>query len=652
MKKELRGRWIKDYDICDKIADLRLLAESYDNVSNEQISIIEREYNCHISKVSDTEAIVELIRESILKMYNEEITSTVMLLYCFLIWYKNAVKMLEKLGKLKECEKILDFESVLNSCIISKVGSLLSRKYDKDNVDECINHSKYKLISIVKARVVDKSDLLEKLKLNIGAAIYNCKYLHFIDNNYKVDNYYMLRWEYYQVDKVFRDVINTFDSEISRSIYEELKGKEYFYFDKIKKAEVDFSSIKSLDIVKEGKTRKVYIANKIDKATLIYLSKRLNAEYNIVYPNRDKIMELSFNLIDSLPRLDNYTIFKFDFKDFFDSVDIKSVYDKYLEHSNLHSYEKELIIKISKKYKNCVQGLPTSNALIEIVSRDFDERVKAAFAEDGLVFYKRYVDDCILIFNRRIKRDILDKEIDKCRVSTLGKRVLLSPSKTSYQTKLDGDATFDYLGYSFTRCYWDKAKKEEQYYYYFKFGIAASKIEKYKMQLDAMFNAYGLDMNERLLLRRIQYYDSRIVFYNYDGSKYINKSTWDVRGIINSYRMLRRYVIFDDRNIKEGSANATYPYRIQKDTYKFLKYYVKEKRDFLSVVPQYLLGKGCFDHNLWSGFIKNKSIVFQPNIGWNNDLLNKRLTEIGVTQIHKSYYEKTRDYYSTLIKKL
>ena len=644
MKKELRGRWIKDYDICDKIADLRLLAESYDNVSNEQISIIEREYNCHISKVSDTEAIVELIRESILKMYNEEITSTVMLLYCFLIWYKNAVKMLEKLGKLKECEKILDFESVLNSCIISKVGSLLSRKYDKDNVDECINHSKYKLISIVKARVVDKSDLLEKLKLNIGAAIYNCKYLHFIDNNYKVDNYYMLRWEYYQVDKVFRDVINTFDSEISRSIYEELKGKEYFYFDKIKKAEVDFSSIKSLDIVKEGKTRKVYIANKIDKATLIYLSKRLNAEYNIVYPNRDKIMELSFNLIDSLPRLDNYTIFKFDFKDFFDSVDIKSVYDKYLEHSNLHSYEKELIIKISKKYKNCVQGLPTS--------RDFDERVKAAFAEDGLVFYKRYVDDCILIFNRRIKRDILDKEIDKCRVSTLGKRVLLSPSKTSYQTKLDGDATFDYLGYSFTRCYWDKAKKEEQYYYYFKFGIAASKIEKYKMQLDAMFNAYGLDMNERLLLRRIQYYDSRIVFYNYDGSKYINKSTWDVRGIINSYRMLRRYVIFDDRNIKEGSANATYPYRIQKDTYKFLKYYVKEKRDFLSVVPQYLLGKGCFDHNLWSGFIKNKSIVFQPNIGWNNDLLNKRLTEIGVTQIHKSYYEKTRDYYSTLIKKL
>lgn len=354
MKKELRGRWIKDYDICDKIADLRLLAESYDNVSNEQISIIEREYNCHISKVSDTEAIVELIRESILKMYNEEITSTVMLLYCFLIWYKNAVKMLEKLGKLKECEKILDFESVLNSCIISKVGSLLSRKYDKDNVDECINHSKYKLISIVKARVVDKSDLLEKLKLNIGAAIYNCKYLHFIDNNYKVDNYYMLRWEYYQVDKVFRDVINTFDSEISRSIYEELKGKEYFYFDKIKKAEVDFSSIKSLDIVKEGKTRKVYIANKIDKATLIYLSKRLNAEYNIVYPNRDKIMELSFNLIDSLPRLDNYTIFKFDFKDFFDSVDIKSVYDKYLEHSNLHSYEKELIIKISKKYKNCV----------------------------------------------------------------------------------------------------------------------------------------------------------------------------------------------------------------------------------------------------------------------------------------------------------
>lgn len=654
MKRELRGRRIRDYDI-NYIVDLRRIMEPDGNIVDEDIKFVNREYGCDISGISDKEVIIEHIRQSILEMYNDAITPSVMLLYSFLIWYKKTLKRLERLGKIEKCEKLLDFKSVLNSNVISKLGALLSQKYDRDNADEYINHSKYKMISMMKARIIasDKSDLLDKLEKNIDAAIHNCYYLHFIDDEFKVDNYYLLRWEYYPVDKVFRDVINTFDSEINRPAYEELKGKEFFYFNKIKKSEVDFSSIKSLNIIKDGKRRQVYIANKaIDQAALIYLAKRLNNEFKISYPNRDKIMELSFNLIDSLPRLDNYTIYKFDFKDFFDSVDIKSIYNQYLEHSNLYSYEKELVLKIAKKYKNCVQGLPTSNALIEIVSREFDERVKAAFSEDGLVFYKRYVDDCILIFNHRVKREVLNKAVDKCRRLIFGGKIKFSSAKTSYQTKLDGDETFDYLGYSFTRCYWDKTKKENDHYYYFKFGIATQKIEKYKKQLDAIFNTYERDKDERLLLRRIQYYDSRIVFYNYDGSKYVNKSIWDVRGIINSYRMLRRYVIFDEHNIKEKTAGIKNPYRIQKETFSFLQYYVKKKRDDLSVVPQYLQGKGCFNHNLWKGFLNNRSIVFQSNIGWSNALLSERLIEIGGDLIHKSYYEKTRDYYSLLIKEL
>lgn len=116
--------------------------------------------------------------------------------------------------------------------------------------------------------------------------------------------------------------------------------------------------------------------------------------------------------------------------------------------------------------------------------------------------------------------------------------------------------------------------------------------------------------------------------------------------------MLRRYVIFDEHNIKEKTAGIKNPYRIQKETFSFLQYYVKKKRDDLSVVPQYLQGKGCFNHNLWKGFLNNRSIVFQSNIGWSNALLSERLIEIGGDPIHKSYYEKTRDYYSLLIKEL
>ena len=221
MKNELRGRSIKDYDI-NYIADLRWIMDSRDNISDEHIIFVKEEYGCDISGISDKEAIIEIIRESILEMYNDAITPSVMLLYSFLIWYKNALKRLERLGEIEKCGKLLDFKSVLNSYIISNLGSLLSQKYDRGNVDEYINHSKYKMISMMKKRIIasDDSDLLDKLVQNIYGAIYSCRYLHFIDDDFKVDNYYLLKWEYYPVDKVFRDVINTFDSEINRLAYD------------------------------------------------------------------------------------------------------------------------------------------------------------------------------------------------------------------------------------------------------------------------------------------------------------------------------------------------------------------------------------------------------------------------------------------------
>ena len=186
MKKELRGRRIKDYDI-NYIADLRWIMESDDNITDEHIIFVNEEYGCDISGISDKEAIIELIRKSILEMYNDAITPSVMLLYSFLIWYKNSLKRLERLGEIEKCEKLLDFESVLDSYAIRNLSSLLSQKYDRDNVDEYINHSKYKMISMIKARIIasDESDLLDKLVQNIYAAIHSCCYLHFIDDDFK-----------------------------------------------------------------------------------------------------------------------------------------------------------------------------------------------------------------------------------------------------------------------------------------------------------------------------------------------------------------------------------------------------------------------------------------------------------------------------------
>ncbi len=658
MIKELRGKKTRDYSIeCFLNIESEINSYNCNDLSDDDINLFEHEFGCSINLLSNADENVSIVRESILKMYNDNITSSVLFLYNFIIWYKNSVRELKKNEHVEGISKLLDFVNVLNEDTLINLRVLVSKEYDKENTDECIEHAQYKFLSDIVPRILaaDEVSCLNQMKSAIDAVISNSIYLHLITNSGEVDSCFLLQWEYYPVDKMFRKVVGTFDSELNRSAYMELSGKEFLYFNRIQKGEVDFSSIKSRTIDKDGKKRVVYHANKpIDQATLVYLSKRLNSEFQISYPNRDEIMEICFNLIDSLPRLDNYTIYKFDFKDFFDSIKIENVYDKYIEHSNLRTYEKELLLKLAKKYIYCVQGLPISNALVEIISRDFDERVKAIFSEEGLIFYKRYVDDCILVFNHKVIREIVAYKVEKCRSDIFGKKVSISPTKTSYQTKFDGEESFDYLGYSFTRCYWDKVKNKQEPYYYYEFGIASKKIEKYKKQLDDMFDAYERDGKERILLRRIQYYGSRIVFYNYDGSKYRNNNTWDVRGIVNSYRMLRRYVIYDNRNIETSSAGVKgkMPYRIQKDTYKFLRYYVKEKRESLSVIPQYLQGRGCDNHTLWNGFIKNKSIVFQPNIGWSSAQLSARLAEVGGIPFHKSYYEKTRDYYTALIKKL
>ena len=84
--------------------------DSRDNISDEHIIFVKEEYGCDISGISDKEAIIEIIRESILEMYNDAITPSVMLLYSFLIWYKNALKRLERLGEIEKCGKLLDFK--------------------------------------------------------------------------------------------------------------------------------------------------------------------------------------------------------------------------------------------------------------------------------------------------------------------------------------------------------------------------------------------------------------------------------------------------------------------------------------------------------------------------------------------------------------
>ena len=134
MNKELRGRLINSYSI-EYVTDLKWFIESYNTLSDEQRLCLYNEYKCNIIDNRDIEHIIQVIRKSILEMYNNDITDAVLFLYCFIDWYKKSLRSIEKIGELKEYRKLLDFKSVLDSHVICNLGSLLSQNYDKLNIN-------------------------------------------------------------------------------------------------------------------------------------------------------------------------------------------------------------------------------------------------------------------------------------------------------------------------------------------------------------------------------------------------------------------------------------------------------------------------------------------------------------------------------------
>lgn len=675
--KELRGIKIKQKKI-DSVINIRSIAERIVNCTDmddvnadssnydidNDVLLLKEKLEVDITDLVTFDDIRNKIRNDILSKYNAEINDIYIYMYYFICWYGSCRNKILKLLKANGCKKtrniiakIIDFDLTdISTVSYDDIKKRLSEEYDKENWKELIKHEQLRLYNNTYTKTSKRISLVRDV---IEATSDNIIFLNIINELGEIDNSFMMEWEYYSVPKLFRETVEEYNNEKTRIDYYQLKSNEKNYYDKLCEGNYSFRDIIDIPIVKEGKERIVYRANNLFLDLVIrYLAKRMRSEFKISFPHRDNIMNICFDLIDSLPKLENYTIFKFDFEDFFNSVCINDVYKRYIEKSNLYSYEKKLIKRMIKYPEKCLQGLQTSNVFIEIISRDFDNQIKSFYRKSGLIFYRRYVDDCILIFNRKVARYELEKNIKKFTDQVYNKKVKLSQQKTIYQTKFDGDIKFDYLGYSFEKCAWyDKRKKEIEYYYY-RFGIADKKIHKYKMQLDKILDDYKLTGDDTLLLRRLQYYNSRIVFYNYYGSKYVNKSIWDVRGIIHNYCLLQKYINYEEKNKKDlvdnkpggtGKTKSKKPYRIEKETKMFLRRYLLSKID--SSMPFYLQGKGAYNHTLWNAFISNRSIVFQANVGWSNQYITERCIELGLSVTDKSYSEKTRLYCETILKK-
>ena len=382
----------------------------------------------------------------------------------------------------------------------------------------------------------------------------------------------------------------------------------------------------------------------------------LDKTFKIKYPNRNKSIRALFDVLKAIKQMADFTIIKYDFKDYFNSVSVPYVYEKYIKSKLTGRFESDLVRKFASETRYAYAGFSTSNVISEIIAQQFDTAVRLAFAGKRVLFFERYIDDSIIIINehideaecRRLLHDILseifhDKSIcvsPRCKTKfNEAKFVYISHRGLAANPRTP--KTVDYLGYEFivennnqTGRKKDKTK--------IKYGITQAKRDKYEKRIDEIINLYTSQsingttnadyQNLELLRHRIAAFTSRVVYQ----SKKFRLTVWKVKGFISNYGELR-YLL-------ETSL-------IDAATKDFLQTMVENAFHRASIpVPYFINGAaGKSGYNLYENMKTNKTLLFVENIGYSKSALERVCLQIGISLIDKNgkqrgYGNLVRDY--------
>lgn len=408
----------------------------------------------------------------------------------------------------------------------------------------------------------------------------------------------------------------------------------------------DFGKLDTIILNQNHKKRlvKVYTENYSPENILCKCIKQiLDRTFKVKYPNRNKSVKTLFGVISAIKNMSDFTIVKFDFKDYFNSISSKYVFEKILKHKILDRIESELVKDFLESTKYTYAGLCTSNVTAEIIAQNFDETIKKEFMHDGIVFFERYIDDCILVLNKNIDEQsikIILENICICifhdKIADVAKRckTKFNPAKFQYisrKTLTKNISTIDYLGYEF----YFKIKQNKSID--IQFGITTSKRDKYNIRIDELIRLYtdtqSTDYgNLELLRHRISAFTKRSVYT----TKRLNSTVWKIKGFISNYGELR-YML--------GT------HLIHNDTNLFLKNMVKDAFGRAGVrVPYFLTStQGEAAYSLFENMKRNRTLLFINNIGYDYSSLARLCSKIGINTTtgavkRRGYGTLVRDY--------
>ena len=218
----------------------------------------------------------------------------------------------------------------------------------------------------------------------------------------------------------------------------------------------------------------------------------IKSQYHLRPSNRDEVVEELRVLLDNpMPKI----LIRADIHHFYESILQQKLIEKiesdnYLSSNSLRYLRKFFYeynhLTNNKDYIGIPRGLSFSPALAEVYIREFDNKVKNI---NGLYFYKRYVDDIVLLVNPNMIN------IDKCwkDIQNIAEEQSLAlhddDDKTvriQLPTINKTPFTFNYLGYQFR--FLDNHTE---------LLLTDEKVERYCKTIDCIFHAYAKVANYR-----------------------------------------------------------------------------------------------------------------------------------------------------------
>ena len=218
--------------------------------------------------------------------------------------------------------------------------------------------------------------------------------------------------------------------------------------------------------------------------------------YEIKLVDRDNI---SKQIAVFLQEKVDFTVYKFDVKDFYESINVQEIISKIKTDQLIPMQSIRLITDLFIDKESIPRGLPLSSTLSEIFMQDIDDKISNLL---GVYHYIRYVDDMILfVHDKECMRADYIKENVKSILE--GKKLYLNDEKYNKIEirKKDNSAKIDsppkileYLGYKFTRT------KDQ-----LNIKIADKKISRFKRRIYYTIKDYCKTNDKQLLIDRLRF---------------------------------------------------------------------------------------------------------------------------------------------------